>query len=203
MEKDTVILIGGAPTVGKTTIAEKLSKKFGVPWFPTDGIRGFMRPLVRKEDYPELFVIEGYTAEEFLNKFTSQQIVDWQNRESIDVWQGVKAFMKTADINWGSYIIEGVAILPELVSRDLADKKNVKSMFLIDEDANKVRDVVFNRGLWDDAQTYSDKVKEKEVEWALLYSQWLKAEAKKFKFPVLEVVKDKTDIEQICKILEL
>src|SRR5690606_2637477 len=119
------------------------------------GIRETMRELVSKDKYPKLFKERKYTAEEYLTKFTTEQIVENQNRESLDVWRGVEAFIKT-DYLWGSFIVEGVAVLPKLVHEFEVKGKILKPVFLIDEDADKVRDVVYSRGLWDDANTYSD-----------------------------------------------
>ncbi len=40
---ERIILIGGAPTVGKTFIAKELSKKLFLPWISTDTIRSLMQ----------------------------------------------------------------------------------------------------------------------------------------------------------------
>jgi len=33
-----IILIGGAPTAGKSYVAEKIAKELGIPWISTDTI---------------------------------------------------------------------------------------------------------------------------------------------------------------------
>ena len=48
---DKIILIGGAPAVGKSSAAEKIAKDLKLPWISTDIIRGMMRPIVNKKDY--------------------------------------------------------------------------------------------------------------------------------------------------------
>jgi 2-phosphoglycerate kinase len=53
MEKRQIILIGGAPTVGKTSIAKLLSKHLGIPWISTDMIREIMRGTVDNEELPK------------------------------------------------------------------------------------------------------------------------------------------------------
>jgi len=159
MEK--IILIGGAPTIGKSYTARKIAEEFKLPWISTDTIREQMRKLVRKEDYPSLFLHANATAEmgvEFLTKNSAKKIVDIVNKESKDVWKGVKALIET-DYVWKSYIIEGVAILPHLIYNFSKDKKNVKVIFLIDEDKDRIKKTIFTRGLWDSAKKYSDDVK--------------------------------------------
>ena len=45
-------------------------------------------------------------------------------------------------------------------------------------------------------------MKEKEVEWAQLFSHRLKQEAQKYGFPVIEVKKDKDDLQAVLEDLE-
>lgn len=194
-----IILIGGAPTVGKTHTAKRLSKKLNLPWISTDGIRAMLRKVVDKKEFPELFKNTPHlTAEEYLAKYSAKEIVDNQNNQSIDVWKGVKAFIDT-DYAWESFIVEGVAILPKFVNRDLKKDKRIKSVFLVNNNEEQIRKVVYTRGLYDDADTYSDDVKEKEVEWAMMFNNWLKKEAKKYKFPVYEIKKWNYPIDDILK----
>jgi 2-phosphoglycerate kinase len=176
-----VILIGGAPTNGKSYVTRKLSDKFNLPWISTDTIRETMRELVRPEDYPRLFKFAGETisAEEYLSSHTPEQIVASQNEESEVVWKGVKAFIEK-DYVWQTFIIEGVAILPHLVASLNLSETQLFPIFLVDEDKERVKDVVYTRGLWADANTYSDEVKPIEVEWAMLFSSYLKSECGKY-----------------------
>ena len=78
-----IILIGGAPTVGKTHTAKRLSKKLNLPWISTDGIRSMLRRVVDKKEFPQLFKnIPHLTAEEYLTKYSAKEIVDNQNNQS-------------------------------------------------------------------------------------------------------------------------
>jgi 2-phosphoglycerate kinase len=196
-----IILIGGAPTVGKTTIARKIAKELNIPWISTDAIRDTMRRIVDKEKYPNLFDTRKFTAEEYLNTFTEQEIVDKEIAQSEDVWKGVKALIDT-DYLWDSFIVEGVAILPHLVHRDFSDQKAMKAIFLVDENADRIRDVVFKRGLYTDANLYSDEVKEKEVQWAKLFSSWLRKETEKYGYTFVEVNKGDEDLNCVLQALK-
>jgi len=197
-----IILIGGSPTAGKSYTAKKIATELKLPWISTDTIRGQMRKIVRKEDYPNLFFFDEATpkmAVKFLNKYSSKEIVDIVNKESAEVWAGVKAILDT-DYVWDSYIIEGVAILPHLVSK--LKNKEVKVLFLVDEDIERVRKTVFTRGLWDDAKKYPDNIKEKEVEWVIAFNNFIKKESKKYGLPVVDVGDRKNYIEEIKKIIQ-
>ncbi len=201
MKEKNIILIGGAPTVGKSTVAALVAKHFDLPWISTDQIREIMRRVAKREDAPKLFNPEGYTGERFLTEFSSEEIVQMEIEQGEAVWPVVKDFILD-DHTWKEgFIIEGVNILPYLVSGDFKDNKSIKTIFLIDEDADRMREVIYNRGLWDDAKKYSDDVKEKEVEWASLFSHKLKAEAEKYGYPVVEVKKGVSDLETILRVL--
>ena len=203
--ENKIILIGGSPTVGKSYVARKLAEDLKLPWISTDTVREQMRKIVRKEDYPALFFHSGATSDmavEFLTHKSAEDIVRHQNGESLEVWKGVKALIET-DYVWQSFIIEGVAILPQQVHEIMLINKKVKSLFLIDENKERVRDIIFTRGLWDDADKYPDSVKEKEVEWVFAFNDWIKDEAGKYNLPVINIGTREKLFEEVKSILDI
>ena len=198
-----IILIGGSPTAGKSYLARKISEELKLPWISTDTIREQMRLIVRKNDYPALFQHSKATSKlaiEFLTHNSSKEIVKHQNRESQAVWKGVKALIET-DYVWKSFIVEGIAILPKLVFNLVKKNKNIKAVFLIDEDISRVRKTIFTRGLWDEPSKYPDGVKEKEVELVVAFNDFIKKEAKKYKLQVVSVGDRKKYLSEVKKIL--
>ena len=191
-------MIGGAPTVGKSFTARRLSEELEIPWISTDTIREMMRKIVDRGKYTNLFRFEDEErlAEQYLTTHTPQQIVDNQNKEGSDVWKGVMALIET-DYSWKNFIIEGVAILPSLVAQIKIDDCEVKPIFLVDNDKERTRKVVFERGLWDDANKYPDSVKEIEVEWATLFNDFIRKESSKYGYKPYEI----TDREQLISSL--
>jgi len=203
--ENKIILIGGSPTVGKSYVARKLAEDLKLPWISTDTVREQMRKIVRKEDYPALCFHSGATSDmavEFLTHKSAEDIVRHQNGESLEVWKGVKALIET-DYVWQSFIIEGVAILPQQVHEIMLINKKVKSLFLIDENKERVRDIIFTRGLWDDADKYPDSVKEKEVEWVFAFNDWIKDEAGKYNLPVINIGTREKLFEEVKSILDI
>lgn len=198
-----IILIGGAPTVGKSYTARKIAEKLKLPWISTDAIREQMRKIVRREDYPNLFLHANATsnlATEYLTNNSAKEIVSHQNQESQDVWKGTRAFIET-DYVWNSFIIEGIAVLPELISQ-LKEKENIVPIFLIDDNIERIRKTIFTRGLWDDADKYPDSVKEKEVEWVIEFNNFIKKEAKKHNYSVIEIGNQKDYLSKIEKLIK-
>lgn len=196
MNKKQIILIGGAPTTGKSTMAMSLAKELGLPWISTDQIRDTMRVVASKTEHPNLFN-DGFDAETFLSTFSAQQIVDKEFIQSEAAWLGIRAFIEN-DYTWPSgFIIEGVNILPHLVAADFSGRTDIKTVFLVDHDEDRMRKVVFGRGLWANADEYPDSVKEKEVAWAKLFSQKLELDAKKHNYPWVEIHKNSDDVARV------
>lgn len=198
-----IILIGGSPTAGKSFTARKIAEELKLPWISTDTIREQMRHLVEKKKYPSLFLREDESPQasvKFLNKYSAKEIVDLEIKEGKDVWKGVKALIET-DYVWGSYIVEGVAIIPHILKDFIKNRKNIKVLFLIDSNKERVRETIFKRGLWDYAKNYPDSVKEKEVEWVLEFNEFIKKEAEKYSFPIIDVGNRKDYLKKIKEII--
>lgn len=183
-----IILIGGAPGVGKSTLARSIGEELKLPWISTDTIREMMRKIVDKEKFPELFHLDEtrVSAENYLSSHSAQEILESQNRESGEVQKGVRALIET-DYVWDDFIVEGIAITPEFVAGLKNNDYLLKSVFLIDKNQERIRKMVFERGVWDDADKYDDSVKEKEIEWVNLYHLWVKKEAEKYGFSTTEI----------------
>jgi len=199
-----IILIGGSPTAGKSYTARKIAESLKLPWISTDTIREQMRKIVREKDFPNLFIHSEATpdmAVDFLSKKSAKEIVKHQNDESLDVWKGVSALIKT-DYVWGNFIIEGVAVLPNLVKKLSVKNKKIIVVFLVDDNIERVRKTIFTRGLWDDADKYPDDVKEKEVEWVIEFNNYIIKESKKYGFPVVKIGDRKNYIDKIKELIK-
>jgi 2-phosphoglycerate kinase len=65
-----IILLGGMPTAGKTTIARQVSKHFDIPYISTDQIRTIMESVADPKVFPMLFSSGTYSAEEYRKIFS-------------------------------------------------------------------------------------------------------------------------------------
>lgn len=205
MADSTFILIGGAPTTGKSTLAKQLSLHLGVPYISTDQLREVAKPYADAARFPNLCHTVDISAEEFLGRYSPQEISDMEFDQGAEVWPAVMGMMAcTWDWEKGG-IIEGVNILPQLVAgADFSSLSHrVKSLFVVDHDEARMRKVVFERGLYGDADSYSDDVKDKEVEWAMLFTKRLHDEARAHGLLVLEVTKTDDDLHRALKLLDM
>jgi len=199
-----IILIGGMPTAGKSTLAENLSEDLNLPWISTDQIGIIMRAVATREKYPMLFTWEDYDGMNYLNELTADEIADNEFAKGEAVWPGVRKLVKE-DYTWNDgFIIEGDDILPHLVAQDFSNSSTVKAVFIGDLDIDRVRNVVFTRNFaGDDTSTYPNDVKEKEVEWILNYSEKLKSQVLTYKMPWIEVEKNEHDLAKVITALRL
>ncbi len=198
-----IILIGGAPTTGKSTLAHNLARELDIPWISTDQIRDIMRAIADRKEYPLLFLPEEYSAERFYAESSAEQIVAREIRQGKAVWPFVKRFIER-EYTWEhGFVMEGINLLPSEIARDFGSNPHVKAVFLVDENRNTVRQFIFARGLMDDAHKYPDDIKEKETDWSLLFAKTIKADAGASGYPFLDVHRDETDLWAVRDLLKL
>src|SRR5579872_2819760 len=148
MEKRKVILIGGAPLSGKSTLAAELSKRLQIPWVSTDDIRKWMEQIVRKEDYPDLFYGDGLDVVAFYEKFkTAEEIFQRENKQGDDVQKGIKAMIESFWW-WDKFIIEGIAITPTFVRQfqNTHTDISVIPVFIVDTNRDNIKMRLEKRG---------------------------------------------------------
>ncbi len=125
-------LIGGAPTVGKSTIAAQLAAHLDLPWISTDQIRDIMRTVANRRDHPKLFNPEGhngvsYDAENFYRSFSAEQIVEIEIGQGEAAWAGIRALI-AGDYTWPQgFVIEGVNLLPHLIAGEIPRDTDVST----------------------------------------------------------------------------
>ena len=199
-----IILLGGMPTAGKSTIAENLSKHLNLPWISTDQIGIIMRGVASREKYPELFTWEDYDGVQFLNEYTAEEIADKEFAKGEAVWLGVQKLIKGDDFWNKGFVIEGDDILPYLVAQDFPDSSNIKAVFIGDNNIERIRKVVSTRNaVWYNTAAFTDALQEKDVEWVLNFSEKLKSETEKHGFVWVEVEKNTQDLAKVLKALGL
>lgn len=186
------LLIGGAPCAGKSTVAKSLATEKNISWISTDHIRGAVQKKTgAAHHYPWLFSTGTISAEDFWKGHQPKDVLQLEIEQGRELWSTLKKTIHEKQYG----ILEGVSILPELVWRDFGE--TIRAIFIIDPNEDRVRETINTRGLWGDATTYADWIKPKEVEWVMLHNQWLRAELKKYPYPLVEVGDRDKLIEQV------
>src|SRR4051812_1986338 len=99
MGNGTKYLIGGAPTVGKSTVAAALAAHLNLPWISTDQIRDIMRTIADRHVNPKLFNPEGYGAATLFDAFSTEQLVELEVAQGEAAWVGIRALIER-DYTW-------------------------------------------------------------------------------------------------------
>lgn len=170
-----IILIGGPQATGKTTLAKELSSRLNMPWISTDQIR----------------TICGISP-----KGKEVLLEDIKNNE--EIWKGVERFVRSP-FPWDGVIVEGVAVLPHLVaSLDI----KVNPIFIIDTNEERITETIYQRSLLPWIQTKTEEQCKKRVAYIIEFNSFIKKEAEKYGFPVVEVSKSNQDIEIVLGLLD-
>jgi 2-phosphoglycerate kinase len=207
---DRTYFIAGPPRVGKTLLSYKLAEKIRGHVVTTDAIRSAAKRACTDKN-SDIFRINkenDLPEEEWLSKHLEhpEMVVEDQNRESVAFWPSIIAFCNNFCEDNANHIVEGVALLPSLVSQ-MKDKpahivyvgntseEHLKSML----DFSKK----FPEQDWMAAMGYSEKKIEGMAKFVKEMSQYFKSEAEKYGFPYFEI-KDynfEGSLEDICDFL--
>ncbi len=115
-------LLGGPPRVGKSIIASEIRQKHAVSTVSTDTLGAVLENVLSPEAAPDLFVFSKFdempiTERVKLIRENPAALIDAVREESHVVWEAVEIFSKRENDEGRDVLIEGVAILPELVSQ--------------------------------------------------------------------------------------
>ncbi len=115
-----IFLLGGPPKVGKSIIANEIRQKYAVSVVSTDTLGAVLENVLSPESVPDLFVFDKFNkmpmAErvELVTKDPAK-LIDYVRKESHVVWKAVDAYIKRENDDGRDVLIEGVAVLPELM----------------------------------------------------------------------------------------
>ncbi len=183
-------VIGGAPLTGKTTLAAGITEPQHAIMLSTDNIRTWMQSICSPADFPHLFSSHNLSAEQYYQKFsTAESALQEEIDQGRDVGVGVIELLSIQNLPWDHVVLEGIAVTPEFVSV-LAEKLpevDCEATFLYDNDFDRIKRRVYGRGLWSEANAYSDTIKPIEVEWTILYNEWYREQVRRFRFEITPV----------------
>jgi 2-phosphoglycerate kinase len=136
-----IYLIGGTPRGGKSILSRKLSKILNVPYISTDNLRLVVLPYFKGKDkdknFPFIKMFDSATIDKFFLKYTGQEQLKADLRESKSTWPGIKSLIDHLLVCKMDYIIEGVHLLPSFVKM-YKNNKDVKIVFLAKSDEEKI-----------------------------------------------------------------
>lgn len=117
-----IFLLGGAPRVGKSLIAAEIRRRYALSVVSTDTLGAVLEQVLTPTGAPDLFLFSRFNAMPAAERIKVMVddpavLVDYARRESRVIWPAVEAFIKREEAEGRDLLIEGVAVLPELVQR--------------------------------------------------------------------------------------
>jgi 2-phosphoglycerate kinase len=115
-----IFLIGGPPRVGKSILSGVIQQKRAVSVVSTDTLGAVLENVLSPEAAPELFVFGKFHEMPMAERVKlimkdPAELIDYVRKESYVVWKAVEAFIRRENDYGRDILIEGVAILPELM----------------------------------------------------------------------------------------
>jgi 2-phosphoglycerate kinase len=139
-DKPMIILIGGAPGVGKSTLAAELAYRLGIRrMVSSDAIREALRSLISPQLSPELHA-SSYTAwrNELLpgedTKPRRKRVIRGYQSQSQQLAAALTAVVKRSVMEATPVIIEGVHLLPGLLAKVAPEEATVVYLILVAPD---------------------------------------------------------------------
>ena len=117
-----IYLLGGPPRVGKSVISSEIRHQHAVSVVSTDTLGAVLETVLDPQVAPDLFVFSLFNERPIAERVElitedPSTLVDFARREGRVVWRAVEAFARREVDEGRDVLIEGVAVLPELVSR--------------------------------------------------------------------------------------
>jgi 2-phosphoglycerate kinase len=127
-----VILIGGAPFSGKSTVGRLIAAELGYGYASTDDIGQALRAVTTPESHPALHPMAGQLHTEYYISRPLDALMSDARRSHEAMWPAIEAIVR-AHAAWGHpAVVEGWAQWPELVAK--LGLPNVSSLWLIGDD---------------------------------------------------------------------
>lgn len=134
MDHPKVILIGGAPGAGKTTLGRNLAIKLGITSLTVDDLMTAAKAVTTPDSHPGLHVMSRMHWVDYFTMTAVDQLIDDANIQHEATWPAVEKVIRYHAASWGSpIVIDGWALRPERVAQ--LDLENVKTFWLVTEPA--------------------------------------------------------------------
>ena len=117
-----IYLLGGPPRVGKSVISRTITAGHGINVVSTDSLGAVLESVLAPEAEPGLFAVSKINEMTAVDRIAlmveeTAERISYQIQEGHAVWRAVKPFIQREENEGRDVVMEGVAVLPELVSQ--------------------------------------------------------------------------------------
>ena len=112
-----VMLIGGSPMSGKSTIARAIAAQLGFSVIATDDLGAAARGVTIPAVAPDLFAMRAEDYREYYISHSVDELLEHAQRSHRALWPAVESVIHDHATWAPSSIVEGWALLPDLVAK--------------------------------------------------------------------------------------
>jgi len=117
-----IYFLGGPPRVGKSVIAEAVTMESGIGSVATDSLGAVLETVLSPESAPGLFAVSRLNEMPEADRIklmaeNPARRIEYQIEESRGVWRAVVPFVLREQEEGRSLVVEGVGVLPDLVTQ--------------------------------------------------------------------------------------
>ena len=189
-----IYLLGGPPRVGKSIISKAIPKKHGISVVSTDALGAILENVLKPEAEPGLFVFTRFNERPAADRIklmdgNTPELVNYLIEEGRAVWKAVEPFILKEDQEGRDVLIEGVAVLPELV-RQIKDI-DYRAVF-IGNQGSKHKENIKNSAKENEhdwLRNSSDEYTDALAAFVVRMSGYIENEAHKYGFEYVEMAK--------------
>ena len=201
-----IYFLGGPPRVGKSIIAKTITRKYSINVVSTDSLGAVLENVVDPELEPGLFIVNRFNAMcvedriDLMVKNTTERI-NYQIEENRAVWKAVEPFVQRERDEGRDVLVEGVAILPELVNQ--LENVDFRVVF-IGNQGNEHKENIKRSAQeigHDWMQDASDKYVEAFAVFVMEMSRYIEREAHMYGFNYIEISGRPFD-EAVCQVVD-
>ncbi len=189
-----VILIGGSPMSGKTTLAIKLAAKYEYACVSTDDIGEIVGTVA------DVNPMKGYDYREYYVNNSIADLINYTSRYHRILWPSIKHLIEVHSTWSTPIIIEGWALYPKLVNA--IESENVKTIWLVSD-----KDILEKR-LVDDRDFYKGASSEKAMitnylQRSIWHNEKIFSEVTELNNDYIRVTKDLPEEKLVGKAIEI
>jgi len=201
-----VLLIGGSSGVGKTAIAQKLARHFGVSLLLADDVRLALQRITTPDQQPPLhYFLAGRPVWQRTPETLCEALINVGKVVSYALEIVIAHHLAATGV--GPFIIEGDGILPQMAAQHNFDglkafgelENKMRSIFLFEPDEEALLNNLRERGRGFQDLSLAEQQTIARTSWH--YGQWLQQEAYTYGLPVIPIRPHATVTERILAVI--
>lgn len=179
-----VILIGGSPTSGKSTVAQAMAVQLGHSVIATDDLGAAARGVTGPAEAPDLFAMRAQDHRAYYISHPVETLLEHAQRSHRALWPAIESVIQD-HATWSSpAILEGWALLPDLVAR--LDLSGVAAVWLEVPGSVLEARVRANTSLFAEASNPELMIR-RFTQRSVEFGRWLRAETSVLQLPLVRL----------------